>query len=79
MFKNRAKLQIEQQIKDLKLYLENNYKDLAIEARIEAINLVEQFYRQGQINNKAYLKYIKVLDVYTEEMKTYNHQSFYRS
>lgn len=78
-FKNKAKQQIDIQIQDLKLYLENNYKDLAIQARKDAIELVEQSYKNKQINEKTYLKYQKQLGEYTEQMKDYNHQKFYRS
>lgn len=79
LFKNKIKKQIELQINDLKLYLENNYKDLAIQARKDAIALVEQSYKNKQINEKTYLKYQKQLGDYTEQMKDYNHQKFYRS
>ena len=79
LFKNTIKKQIELQINDLKLYLENNYKDLAIQARKDAIALVEQSYKNKQINEKTYLKYQKQLGEYTEQMKDYNHQKFYRS
>ncbi|MBU3811681.1 MAG: hypothetical protein H9893_08545 [Candidatus Niameybacter stercoravium] len=79
LFKNKIKKQIELQINDLKLYLENNYKDLAIQARKDAIALVEQSYKNKQINEKTYLKYQKQLGEYTEQMKDYNHQQFYRS
>lgn len=78
-FKNKSKQQIEIQIQDLRLYLENNYKDLAIKARKDAIELVEQSYRNKHINEKTYLKYQKQLGEYTEQMKDYNHQKFYRS
>ena len=79
LFKNKIKKQIELQINDLKLYLENNYIDLAIQARKDAIALVEQSYKNKQINEKTYLKYQKQLGEYTEQMKDYNHQKFYRS
>ena len=79
LFKNKIKKQIELQINDSKLYLENNYKDLAIQARKDAIALVEQSYKNKQINEKTYLKYQKQLGEYTEQMKDYNHQKFYRS
>ncbi|MBS5314769.1 MAG: hypothetical protein KHY44_00105 [Clostridiales bacterium] len=79
LFKNKIKKQIELQINDLKLYLENNYKDLAIQARKDAIALLEQSYKNKQINEKTYLKYQKQLGEYTEQMKDYNHQKFYRS
>lgn len=83
MFRNKIKrqikIQIETQINDLKLYLENNYKDLAIEARKEAISLIEEYYKKGNLKEKDYMKYQKILGEYTELMKDYNHQQFYRT
>lgn len=79
MFKNRYKKQIEEQMTEFKLYLENNYKDLAIQARKDTDSLVESFYQQGKINQKAYKHYMEILNDYTEQMKAYNHQQFYKS
>lgn len=79
LFKSKIEKQIELQINDLKLYLENNYKDLAIQGRKEASEFVEACYKSGQIKEKAYLKYKKILGEYTEQMKDYNHQKFYRT
>lgn len=77
--KNSLEQQIETLINDLKLYLENNYKDLAIQSRKEAIALVEESYAQGKLSDKSYVKYKNILNEYTENMKDYNHQQFYRS
>ncbi|MBP3886556.1 MAG: hypothetical protein J6F30_02710 [Cellulosilyticum sp.] len=71
--------QIETSIKDLQLYLENNYKDLAISSRKEAVELVERYYSAGKLSKAAYLQYKKTLAFYIEEMKNYNHQEFYHS
>lgn len=79
MFKNKVEKEIELQINDLRLYLENNYKDLAIEALKDAITLVESYYKSGQIKEKSYFRYKKKLGEYTEQMKDYNHQQFYRT
>lgn len=77
--KRQAKEKINIQINDLKMYLENNYKDLAIQAHKDAITLVEECYEKGQIRNTSYVKYKKVLGEYTQKMKDYNHQQFYKS
>lgn len=74
-----SKKQIELLMQDLKLYLENNYKDLAIKARKEATILVEHAYKQNEINEKSYNAYQKVLEGYRITMENYNHQQFYRS
>lgn len=68
MFKNKVK-------KEIELYI----KDLAIQGRKDAIAFLEEKYEEKAINEKTYQKYKKVLDDYTEQMKSYNHQQFYRS
>lgn len=77
--KTAEEKKIETLINDLKLYLENNYKDLAISSRKEAVELVEQYYRQGKLKKKKYESYSQLLEVYTKEMTHYNHQEFYHS
>ena len=71
--------QIEKTIKDLQLYLENNYKDLAIASRKEATSLVEHYFEEGKITQSAYEHYKQILAFYIKEMKNYNHQEFYHS
>lgn len=77
--KNPYESQIETEIQDMKLYLENNYKDLAIDARKKAVRLLESFYEAGQMNETSYEAYKKILDHYSQEMAHYNHQEFYHS
>lgn len=79
LFKNKGKKEIEMQLTELKLNLENNYKDLAISALKDAITMVEHYYQIGEINERMYMKYKQILGTYTEEMKGYNHQQFYRT
>ena len=77
--KSEEEAAIELQIKDMKLYLENNYKDLAIQARKDAISLLEKYHEEGKLKAESYEAYKKILDDYTENMKNYNHQQFYHS
>lgn len=79
MFSSKIKKEIEAKVNELQMYLENNYKDLAIEAKKNAVTLVEECYKSGEINDKTYQKYTKILNDYTEMMKNYNHQQFYKS
>ena len=83
LFKKKGNKQIEEkielQINDLQLYLENNYKDLAIKARKDAIKLLEESYSEGKVDDKHYAQYKKILDEYTKKMANYNHQQFYRT
>ena len=77
--KSLEEVKIETSINDMKLYLENNYKDLAISSRKEAIRLLEDFYQAEKISHKTYEEYKQILDSYTKEMAHYNHQEFYHS
>lgn len=79
MFKSKVEKHIEEQINELQMYLENNYKDLAIQARKDAVMLLEEYHQQGKLKDKAYSKYKDILNDYTKEMEHYNHQQFYRS
>lgn len=63
MFKSKIRNQIERQINDLQLYLENNYKDLAIQALKEAIQLVQTAYKEGKLKEKNYAQYSKTLEM----------------
>ena len=58
---------------------ENNYKDLAIQSRKEAIVMVEESYQNKQLSDKKYGEYKTLLETYTQLMKNYNHQEFYHS
>ncbi len=79
MFKNKVCKQVEAHIQSLQLNLENNYKDLAIEAKKDAYTLLEEGYADRKISVKRYGKYKKILDDYQTMMQGYNHQQFYRS
>lgn len=78
-FKNKVHEEIEAKVKELQMYLENNYKDLAIGARKEAREMIEKYYEEGKLKDKAYARYKELVGQYEEEMKGYNHQQFYRS
>lgn len=77
--KSEAEKKLDQEINDMKLYLENNYKDLAIQSRKDAITLLERYNDEGELKPEVYAQYKKILDEYTENMKNYNHQQFYHS
>lgn len=77
--KKPAQIEIEKQIQEMKLYLQNNYKDLAISARKQATLLNEQYYKEGKIDKTQYEVYDKILEGYAREMAHYNHQEFYHS
>ena len=73
MFRNKTKDELDAILNDLKINLENNYKDLAhdalkrLQARLEACRLA------GSLKEKDYLKYKKIVDDYTVRLADYHH------
>ncbi len=68
-----ARKEIEVIFKDIKINLENNYKDLAINARKRAENRLEELKNSHELTDKDYSALKKQLDMYTERMKGYHH------
>lgn len=64
---------MDKQLIELKINLENNYKDLARSALIELRNMTEKYYGDGNIKDKVFNKYIKLVESYEENMKEYHH------
>ena len=71
--KNEYIKNLDRQLNELKINLENNYKDLARNALIELRNLTEKYYADGSIKDKEFNKYIKMVEIYEENMRGYHH------
>ena len=71
--KNEYIKNLDRQLNELKINLENNYKDLARSALIELRNMTEKYYGDGNIKGKVFNKYIKQVESYEENMKEYHH------
>lgn len=69
----KAKARIEGQLTELKLNLENNYKDLARQACRDLGSLIGKLYDAGELKEKDYKKYLKTAQDYEERMKDYHH------
>lgn len=69
----KAKARIEDQLTQLKLNLENNYKDLARQACRELGILIGELYDAGELKEKDYQKYRKTARDYEELLKDYHH------
>lgn len=65
--------EMEKLLNDIQINLENNYKDLAIEARNVAEERMAQMKTGGQISDKEYKKLKERLDSYTQRMVGYHH------
>lgn len=73
MLNRKIRLEIEGIIKEIKINLENNYKDLAHDARKKLHATLESYYQQGMMKEKDYNKYKKIADEYSAKMSDYHH------
>lgn len=73
MVKRKIKQSLEGKLNELKMNLENNYKDLARTALKEYQELVEQYHSTGELKDKDYGKYKQIADEYAMRMQNYHH------
>ena len=73
LFKSKAEKELDAILADLRGYLGNNYKDMAHDSRKKLGERCERLYAEGRLKEKAYLKYKKLFEEYTESMKDYHH------
>lgn len=73
MIKRKTKLLLESKVNDLKINLENNYKDLAKDALKELQRVIEECRESGELNDKDYRKYKQIADEYAMRMMNYHH------
>ncbi len=73
MINRQTKKILNQKLTTLTINLENNYKDLAIDALKDLTDTLEHLISTGQLNDKDYLKFKKIVDNYTLRMKDYHH------
>lgn len=73
MFEIKEKKMLDEKLTELKMNLENNYKDLAHDALKELYTLLEYLHKNRKIKDKTYLKYKAVADGYASDMADYGH------
>ncbi|MCM1495053.1 MAG: hypothetical protein NC089_04575 [Bacteroides sp.] len=73
MIKRKTKLLLESKVNDLKINLENNYKDLAQDALKELQRVLEECRESGELKDKDYRKYKQIADGYAMRMMNYHH------
>lgn len=69
----QAKKEIEGLFHEIQINLENNYKDLAIDARKRAQQRLEEVKHSGDLGDKDYEKLKKIMEDYTKRMEGYHH------
>jgi hypothetical protein len=73
MIKKSVKKQIDSKMLELNMNLSNNYKDLAHGALKELDALIEQLKASGDLKEKDYNKYRKIVDDYKARLANYHH------
>lgn len=73
MLKRKIKLDLDNKVNELKMNLENNYKDLAHDALKDLQAALEHYKENGEIKDKDYIKYKEKVDSYAERMRNYHH------
>lgn len=73
MLKRSVRIELDSLLNELKINLENNYKDLAHDALRKLHNTIEGYYNDGILKGKDYNKYKRVADEYSIQMKDYHH------
>lgn len=73
MIKRRIRLELEALLNEMKINLENNYKDLAHEALKKLHTTLEDYHETGILKDKDYNKYKQVANEYSMRLKDYHH------
>lgn len=73
MIKRQIRMELDRIQNELKMNLENNYKDLAHDALLEFHNTLESYKENGSIKEKDYLKYKTIANDYSKKMEHYHH------
>lgn len=73
MLKRSVRMELDGILNDLKINLENNYKDLAHDALRKLHETLEDELKKGVLKEKDYKKYKKIADDYSVKMADYHH------
>ncbi len=73
MIKRNVKRRLDSEFQELTINLENNYKDLAIQALKTLQKSVEELHDSGELKEKDYAKVKARVDEYAKKMEGYHH------
>lgn len=73
MIKKSIRVELDAILNELKMNLENNYKDLAHDALKKLHATLEDYRENGMLKEKDYNKYKKIADDYSARMTNYHH------
>ena len=71
--KKQAVKEVEDKLNLVQMNIENNYKDLAIQARADAEELLKRYRIRGDYTQKEFDRLKDRLDSYTKRMEGYHH------
>ncbi|MCM1158492.1 MAG: hypothetical protein NC300_07330 [Bacteroidales bacterium] len=73
MIKRSVRIELDSLLNDLRINLENNYKDLAHDALKKLHETLEDDLQNGALKERDYRKYKKIADDYSAKMADYHH------
>lgn len=73
MLKRSIRIELDGLLNDLRINLENNYKDLAHDALKRLHTVLDDYKANGAIKDKDYMKYKTIADDYSKKMADYHH------
>lgn len=73
MLKRKTRIELDSLLNDLKINLENNYKDLAHDALKKLHVTLDSYLENGTLKEREYRKYKKIADDYSAKMANYHH------
>lgn len=73
MIKRGIRIELDNALNEMKINLENNYKDLAHDALKELHQKLETYHDEGMLKDKDYNKYKKIANDYSVRLKDYHH------
>lgn len=72
-FKSKGERELEGYFQSMKINLQNNYKEPAHNDRKRLGERAEALFRDGNISEKIYKRYIQIYNEYTIKLKDYHH------
>ena len=73
LFRSSAEKELDGIIAEIRINLQNNYKEPAHNARRRLGERTEELHASGKLKEDAYLRYKKIFDEFTEMMRDYHH------
>lgn len=73
MIKRSVKSELDGLLNEMKINLENNYKDLAHDALKKLHATLDEYQSNGTLKEKDYKKYKSIADEYTKRLANYHH------